>query len=389
MSTAAKSNFQDSDKIVQKSSGNVKRLTFPRVEDFYNGGDEEPNTDAETVRRMEEIAREALVNCDDEEIQPQNVLYFGGVATSSLGNFSLVTGKAKSKKTFAVVMVMAALLSGRSINKILGALTDKKLCIWFDTEQSRYHVQRAFKTAIKLAGGQTEKMPLVFSLRKYNRKERLAFINYTLSLYEDLAFVVIDGIRDLVSDINDPDQATEISDWLLKVSEERNIHICTILHLNKSDSNARGHLGTELVNKAQTVFVVERDTNDKSISTVKTSDTRDTDIEPLAFKINDEGLPVLLDDYIQPIEVKVNKRKSFDLSLDLHKRIAEDIFSKQKQLTARKLVIQIKLSFEAINQKVSEATAREYVQHWENNQIIKDISDEGQQAKKFIFFETV
>ena len=42
-------------------------------------------------------------------------------------------------------------------------------------------------------------------------------------------------------------------------TDDRQIHIHTILHQNKGDENARGHIGTELNNKAETVLLVEKD----------------------------------------------------------------------------------------------------------------------------------
>ena len=37
------------------------------------------------------------------------------------------------------------------------------------------------------------------------------------------------------------------------------LHIHTVLHLNKGDDNTRGHIGSELNNKAETVLLVEKD----------------------------------------------------------------------------------------------------------------------------------
>ena len=69
-----------------------------------------------------------------------------------------------------------------------------------------------------------------------------------------LGFVVIDGIRDLVYDINSPSEATCVISKLMQWTDEYQIHLHTILHQNKSDENARGHIGTEINNKAETVI---------------------------------------------------------------------------------------------------------------------------------------
>ena len=61
--------------------------------------------------------------------------------------------------------------------------------------------------------------------------------------------MVIDGIRDLVYDINSPSEATCVISKLMQWTDEYQIHLHTILHQNKSDENARGHIGTEINNK--------------------------------------------------------------------------------------------------------------------------------------------
>ena len=76
---------------------------------------------------------------------------------------------------------------------------------------------------------------------------------------ENVGLVVIDGIRDMVYDINSSSESTKVISLLMTWTGERNIHIHTILHQNKGDEHARGHIGTELSNKAETVLQVEKD----------------------------------------------------------------------------------------------------------------------------------
>lgn len=103
---------------------------------------------------------------------------------------------------------------------------------------------------------------------------------------------------------------------------DRQIHIHTILHQNKNDENARGHIGTELNNKAETVMQVEVDKMDRTVSVVEAIHIRDRAFEPFAFRINDEVLPELLDSY-QPQEKKIGRpvKEPFDP----YKEISESV----------------------------------------------------------------
>ena len=76
------------------------------------------------------------------------------------------------------------------------------------------------------------------------------------------------------------------------------IHIHTVLHLNKSDDNARGHVGTELNNKAETVLQVSRSKTDDTVSEVCAAMIRAAEFDPFAFRVNDYGLPEIASGYV-------------------------------------------------------------------------------------------
>jgi hypothetical protein len=69
------------------------------------------------------------------------------------------------------------------------------------------------------------------------------------------------------------------------------------LHQNKGNGFARGHLGSELVNKAETVYTIEKETESSEVSVVSFTETRGKTPSPFAFQINEDGLPEILDDW--------------------------------------------------------------------------------------------
>ena len=147
---------------------------------------------------------------------------------------------------------------------------------------------------LRLAGLPTDTHPPLLEflcLRGYATKERLRKIEEAIYDLDDLGLVVIDGIRDLAHDINSPGEATDLITKLMQWTDERRIHIHTVLHLNKGDDNTRGHLGTELNNKAETVLQITKDDFDRDVSSVAAMHIRDRDFEPFAFRINADALP--------------------------------------------------------------------------------------------------
>ena len=106
----------------------------------------------------------------------------------------------------------------------------------------------------------------------------------------DVCFV--DGIRDLILDFNDLKEASNLINWLMMLIDKYNCHICNIIHVNKADSNPRGHLGTEIVNKCETVIKVEKNTDNEFSSTITCEYSRDEGFKPLNLYIA-ENYPYL------------------------------------------------------------------------------------------------
>lgn len=233
----------------------------------------------------------------------------GELATiGTLGNFSMVIGKAKSKKSFTVQMLINAALDQYSTGSFITSTLPegKRNVLVIDTEQGGYRTQKILKRANYQVTNHTGNL-FAYDLRPYTVKQRLEMTEEIIYSTSELGLVFIDGARDLVSDINDQTQATEISSKLLKWTSERNIHICVILHQNKGDANARGHLGSELVNKAETTLSVTKDPDDDSLSYVEAEYCRDKEFKPFAIRIDDQGHPAIVPGLIKT-EIKKTRK---------------------------------------------------------------------------------
>lgn len=214
------------------------------------------------------------------------------------GNISVIKGRAKARKSFAIAMFTAAACSDFVIyRKFISK--PKKWVVYFDTEQSSFYVQQALKRIHDISNGNGfETRFFAYGLRPFNPAERLELIEYVFENFKGLGFVVIDGIRDLIKDINSPEESTMISSKLLKWSERSGAHIMTVLHENPSDGKLRGHIGTELMNKAETVIRVEKLESDKHVSKISCDMVRGLEFEPIYFRIN-ENIPEIITSYIE------------------------------------------------------------------------------------------
>ncbi len=254
------------------------------------------------VLDFDQIRIDAKVDLTAEIDKPPTAIEFhtGEVISSAmtLSNFSMLTGKAKSKKTFLLTSISASAITGtRHLDVIQGGLPDdKRKVIFFDTEQALYHASRMAKRICYQTGISDPDNLEYYTLRKYNPAERTKIIEHIIYNTPGLGIVFIDGGRDLLTlGINDEGQATQTTSDFLRWTAELNIHICMVLHQNKNDFNPRGHFGTECMNKAETVISVERSPEVENITFVKSEYQREIDFEPFAFFINDHGIPEAID----------------------------------------------------------------------------------------------
>ncbi len=242
---------------------------------------------------LDALWQKSLVRVTDEFTLPPIILQVDDAIIGTLGNFSASTGKAKAKKTFNVSAIVAsALINGQVLEYRASLPEGKRKILYFDTEQSPFHCKKVLQRILKLAGLPLDRQPenLIFShLREIaNPAVRCEIIRKAIYSIEGVGLVIIDGIRDLMLDINNATQATTLIGDLMQWTSEREIHIQTVLHLNKGDDNSRGHIGTELNNKAETVLQITKDPTDEDRSIVSASFIRSKPFEKFAFRICDE-----------------------------------------------------------------------------------------------------
>jgi hypothetical protein len=216
---------------------------------------------------------------------------------ATLGNFSVIQGKAKSRKSTLTTLLMAASLSGKGLSAFESSLPEgKRKVILYDTEQDEYDVRKTCDSVRRLIQRKPEAWDnfTAYALRPLSTDERLQAIEHHLCNTQGIGVAVIDGIRDLVKDFNDLNQTADLISALLRWTSDYKIHIVIVIHTNKGDGNARGHLGSELMNKAETAVSVTKDTANEQVSFCKPEFTRGREFDPFAFRYGDTGLPEIV-----------------------------------------------------------------------------------------------
>jgi KaiC/GvpD/RAD55 family RecA-like ATPase len=231
---------------------------------------------------------------------------FGYSRVFTLGNFSAITGKSKSKKTYLATLLLTASVKNTYYDTVFEASLPggRTGVLLFDTEQSNYDAYITAKRIYDLLGYSDDRFG-AFDLREYTPIERCKIIERTLEkMHNDISFVVIDGIADLAMAINDEIEASRVVSLLMKWTKKYNIHIVNIIHQNKNDEYATGHLGSAILKKSECIISVKKDMSDTSQSEVKCDLIRGAgDFDDFAFQIDEHGLPHVIDNYTSQVKL--------------------------------------------------------------------------------------
>ena len=272
----------------------------------------------------------------DKELPPMEfLLKLFDVPCCPRGELVAFTGKAKSGKTFVMSMMMAAASAAEAL--AFHRTTFEPLqVLWIDTEQSDQSTQDILRNRLvissppklggargglkertdslvqttppagtpprsalplcsaKNSGGETfpEYLYDIFNVRTESWQERLPLLMAAIDMCRpDL--VILDGVRDLVDDINNGQLAHDVTERLMRVAQQARCCIVCVIHQNKAaeDRTLRGSIGTELTNKAFEVYECEKMMPSRTFVLTQKL-TRKYDItDSLYFTVDDRGLP--------------------------------------------------------------------------------------------------
>lgn len=263
---------------------------------------------------MEFIENELFIDPNEEIQHPPVSLSFGehtmgGVTyptpISTYGNIVFVQAPPKSTKTFFVSLLSASYLGGDSngYTKEIKGHRDGKCLLHFDTEQGRFHAQRVFKRVLRMTG-LTNECYHTYGLRGLDYNKRIDFIDYCLSRRVDNpGLVIIDGVADLVSDVNNIDESNKIIQKLMAWTLQYNCTILTVIHSNHGTDKATGHLGSALYKKSETAIQLKPNFDEGYIE-VKCKESRNFPFNTFSYKIDNYGLPSVIDTELVQFDTK-------------------------------------------------------------------------------------
>ncbi len=199
---------------------------------------------------------------------------------------NVIQGKAGVHKSRLAETICSALLSSSNNNKdLLGFSKDplaRYVVVYVDTERNLSEQLPYALQQIKIKAGykisdQVDDLDCV-SLLEYERENRFEmldiFLQYVRNQYKTHIFIVLDVITDCVFNFNDTKDSMKLIDMMNKSINRFDVTFLCLIHENPGNTDkARGHLGTEILNKSSTVIQIgfEKDKSNLPLDLIKIS----------------------------------------------------------------------------------------------------------------------
>ena len=296
-------------------------------------------------------------------------------------NISCVTAQAKVGKTFLIKLIISACLTKQNFQNRLNSEmpTGRDRILYIDTEQSKYHVQLGLKQMRELVNENSTDQSNNFNAVSNNidvyqfdavgTENRFDYVKM-LVYSKKYSLVIIDGIADLSVDTNDLKLADKLVTELRIWATENDLHILNVIHLNPGDLShkMKGHLGTKLADKSETVLGVSIDKDNASVRIVQSLATRNRKPDAFAFEISENGNPNIIDYEFQETTTRRAKKEPIITKKDKLKTYGSQILTncfinvKDKSVNYGDLCDRVKREFLKItNESLGDRYAKDFL----------------------------
>ena len=261
------------------------------------------------------------------------ILWQNGNAIIFPHTINVIQGQAGVHKSRLAEFICAAMLKRNGYHdELLGYKRENfdanYTVVYVDTERNQSEQFPYALQCIQIkAGYEKQDHPHNFkyiSLLEIPRKDRFGILDEYLKVLKQETnnplFIVLDVSTDCIEDFNKTDKSMELIDLMNVAINEHDVVFLCLIHENPKSEKARGHFGTELMNKASTVMQVsyEKDAkqNDTDLIKIRYLKCRSTARHtPFYAKYSDlhKGLILASNNDIQ--EVMNGKKQKADLNI--------------------------------------------------------------------------
>lgn len=239
--------------------------------------------------------------------KPKFTLSYNGVPFAPIGGVHCLTGQSGNGKTMVLTQLMVAILGG-ACGKLKSEYSKEETpsVLYVDTEMEKQNTLAVFARVYEMLGwtpGGIHDNLHVLKLREVTTaKERWAL---TLqAIFEKRpTFVFLDGLLDLVDNINDYKECSDRIYECMKIASLFDASVWFVIHENPNTDKIAGHLGSVAEKKSTDILKTKKEksqTTDFVHFVVTQTKARSKDISKWCFEVvdgkNHLGIPQEIDD---------------------------------------------------------------------------------------------
>ncbi|GHN02371.1 hypothetical protein WSM22_38600 [Cytophagales bacterium WSM2-2] len=204
--------------------------------------------------------------------KPEIFISIDGGRISTLGNVLAISGPPKCGKTSFAGALIAGSLNSSMCKESIDTLgldiqpnTERHEMIYINTELGLYDFDNLVRKMLSRAN--LKDKPEFFHALNLTGLSPSKLIQKTDEFISEVAringirAIIIDGIADYVSNVNDPEACGVVTQHFLGVAKLHNCVVVEIIHKNpgKGDTKSRGHLGSDLARKCEATIELKPD----------------------------------------------------------------------------------------------------------------------------------
>jgi len=291
----------------------------------------------------------------------------GGIV-STPGNLTSITSAIKTGKSAVITAMAGATMPHNESADLLGfgsTNPEKFAVLHFDSEQSPDDHWILIDRALRRAGLR-EPPPWFYSycLTGLGWKRGWACVTHAMQAAAEthggIHSSLIDGVADLVADVNDPEESNDFVATLQDMAIGYSCAIAGVIHFNPGGEKTRGHLGSQLERKAETNLRLDKE---NGVTTIWSDKQRRAPIPKdtgPCFQWSDEA----------GMHISVATRQSAADAEEVQRltMLAEDLFSERQAMRYTELVVTAKKRL-----AVSDRTAARRISELSRLGVIKKI----------------
>lgn len=252
------------------------------------------NETAEIFKKYEHLK----ISSSNPISAPIPIISIAGCPIGTAGNIVVLSGSPKAGKS----SVSNVLLAG-AINPIgnvydgfegleIAENVNQRAVIHLDLEQSRHQHFKSFANGVLKRTNLTEEPDyfLSYNLRELDVKNYPHVFKDLLkaanNLFGGIHLIVVDGGADFLKSVNDEQSSNALVHFFEQIAVKYKTTIVIIIHFNPNSEKQRGHLGSQLQRKAESVLAVKRNGNVSYIEPQFLRGADGTDIPQIQFQFD-------------------------------------------------------------------------------------------------------